>query len=145
LANLSFDGLHSQIGETFDISYLKVGFDGNEDKIEFDNEMWKMIKTLFRAEKGKPATLNDVKKLYLSMLKNVTVVKFVIATKIRSRDKDRGKYIYSVDDEVIQSNVHLMLKRYRVEDTDALQKFHKGALKYLPKFDKAHYFGHLIK
>jgi hypothetical protein len=55
--------------DTFDIGFLNVEFEGNDDKIEFDNEMWKMIKTLFRTEKGKPKNLNDVKKLYLSMLK----------------------------------------------------------------------------
>lgn len=130
-----------KLEETFNIGYLNVEFQGNDDKIEFDNERWKMIKTLFRTEKGKPATLNEVKKLYLSMLKNVSGVPFINASKIRSRDKNRGKYIYSLDEEVIQRNVKLMLKRYSVEDTDDLKRFHNGALQYLPKFDKEYYFG----
>jgi hypothetical protein len=92
-----------KLEETFDIGYLNVEFEGNDDKIEFDNELFKMIKTLFRTEKGKPGSLNDVKKLYLSMLKNVTGVSFINATRIRNRnDKDVGKYIYSLDEDVIQ-------------------------------------------
>jgi hypothetical protein len=132
-----------KLEDAFDIGYLNVGFDGNDSKIEFDNEMWKMIKTLFRTEKGKPKNTTDVKKLYVSMLKNITGVPFTIAHKINSKkDKNRGKNSYSLDEEVIQRNVHLMLKRYRMEDTDDLKRFHKGALKYLPKFDKEYYFGH---
>jgi hypothetical protein len=131
-----------KLEESFDIGYLNVEFDGNDSKVEFDNEMWKMIKTLFRTEKGKPKNTNEVKKLYVSMLKNITGVPFTIANKINSKkDKNRGKNSYSLDEEVIQRNVHLMLKRYRVEDTDDLKKFHKGARKYLPKFDKDYYFG----
>jgi hypothetical protein len=33
-----------------------------------------------------------------------------------------------------------MLKRYKVEDPDDLKRFHKGALKYLPKFGKDYWF-----
>jgi hypothetical protein len=107
----------------------------------FDNEMWKMIKTLFRTEKGKPKNTNEVKKLYLSMLKNIAGVSFINANKINSKkDKYRGKYISSLDEDVIQANVNLMLKRYRVDDKEDLKRFHKGALKYLPKFDRAYYF-----
>jgi hypothetical protein len=77
------------------------------------------------------------------MLKKVTGVKFVIARKIKSKkDKNVDKYVHSLDEKVIKRNVKLMLKRYRVEDTDDLKRFHKGALKYLPKFDKEYYFGH---
>jgi hypothetical protein len=97
--------------EKFDIGYLNVEIDGNDDKIEFDNELWKMIKTLFRTEKGKPKNTDELKKLYLSMLKYITSVKFVIATKIKNKkDKNVDKYVHSLDDEVIQENVDLMLK-----------------------------------
>jgi hypothetical protein len=131
-----------KLEETYEMGYLNVMFDGNDSKIEFDEGVYKMIKTLFRTEKGKPKNLNDVKKLYLSMLKNVTGVKFINAKKINSKkNQNVGKYVHSLNEKVIRDNVKLMLKRYRVEDKDDLQRFHKGAFIYLPKFDKAYYFG----
>jgi hypothetical protein len=131
-----------KLEETFKMGYLNMGFEGNDDTVVFDEGLFKMIKTLFRTEKGKPKNLNEVKKLYLCMLKNVTGVPFINANKINSKkDKNRGKYIHSLDEGIIQANVNLMLKRYRVDDTDALRRFHEGALKYLPRFDKEYYFG----
>lgn len=131
-----------KLEDTFSIGFLNLEFEGNDDKIEFDRDHFKMIKTLFRSEKGRPTTLNEVKKLYLSLLKNITGVPFINASKINSKkDQNRGKYIYSQDEEIIQRNVNLMLKRYKVEDKDDLKRFHNGALKYLPKFDKDYYFG----
>jgi hypothetical protein len=131
-----------KLEDSFKMGYLNMEFEGNEDTVVFDEGLFKMIKTLFRSEKGKPKNLNEVKKLYVSMLKNITAVKFINANKINSKkEKNVGKYIHSLDVEVIQRHVSLMLKRYRVDDTDDLERFHKGALQYLPKFDKEHYFG----
>jgi hypothetical protein len=132
-----------KLEETFKIGFLNVEFEGDDEgKIRLDNGLFKMIKTLFRTEKGKPKNLNEVKKLYLSMLKNETGVKFINAKKINSKkDKNVGKYVYSINDDIIEHNVNLMLKRYGVEDSDDLKRFHKGALEYLPKFDKAYWFG----
>jgi hypothetical protein len=126
-----------KLEDAFNIGYLNMDFVRKDDtKIEFDNELWKMIKILFRTEKGKPKNLNEIKKLYLSMLKNITGVPFIVASKINcKKDTNVGKYVHSLDEQVIKENVHLMLKRYRVEDTEALERFHKGALKYLPKVD----------
>jgi hypothetical protein len=126
-----------KLEDVFNMGYLNMDFVGNDDnKIEFDNELWKMIKTLFRTEKGKPKNMNEVKKLYLSMLKNITGVPFIVASKINcKKDANIGKYVHSLDEQVIIENVQLMLKRYRVEDTEALERFHKGALKYLPKVE----------
>jgi hypothetical protein len=43
-----------KLEDAFNMGYLNMDFVGNDDnKIEFDNELWKMIKTLFRTEKGK--------------------------------------------------------------------------------------------
>ena len=101
-----------------------------------------MIKTLFRTEKGKPKNLNEVKKLYASMLKNVTGVKFVKATKINGKkDRNRGKYMYSLDTDIVQDNVTLMLKRCNIDDLDDLKRFPEGAHKYLPTFEEQYYFG----
>jgi hypothetical protein len=91
--------------ETYEIGYLNAG---NDDKMEFDEGVYKMIKALFRTEKGKPKNLNDVKKLYLSMLKNVTGVMFINAKKINSKkNKNVGKYVHSLIEKVIRHNVKL--------------------------------------
>jgi hypothetical protein len=76
------------------------------------------------------------------MLKNVTGVKFINAIKINGKkDKNRGKYKYSVDEDTIQENVTLMLKRCNIGDTYDLKRFHERAHKYLPTFEQQYYFG----
>lgn len=68
------------------------------------------------------------------MLKNVTGVKFINAKTINSkRDKNVGRYVYSMDDDVMQTNINVMLKRYRIENVDDLKRFHKDALNYLTR------------
>ena len=89
-----------------------------------DNE-YKYIKNVFRISRAKPKTYEDLRKIYISMLRNVTTNDLITGERSKKRNEgQRDKMMYEVDNDYIQ--YHLELNKF--SNPDCL-KFHEHFVK----------------
>ena len=69
---------------------------------------YKLIKTVFRTTKAKPTDKDELRKLYISIIKNITNNEIVITKRVNTRKEGkRGQYTYSLNHELINRYIEL--------------------------------------
>ena len=96
----------------------------HEGDIDFDDDLFKVFKNLFRSVKQKPTNFNDLKKMYVGIIKNITVNELIVSKRNHERtDGKRGEYEYSLNKDLIKR--HLDLNKLKNRDSlgfhDALE------------------------
>ena len=91
----------------FNIKPLDVEFEDIKD-YEMDDVFYKLIKTVFRTTKAKPTNKDELRKLYISIIKNITNNEIVITKRINTRKEGkRGQYTYFLNNELINRYIEL--------------------------------------
>lgn len=81
-----------------------------DTKIEINDDLFKLVKKLFRTEKKKPTTIKDFKKLYIMMIKQITYTNIIITDTDGEREsKKKTKTIttYNLNLELIQQHIKI--------------------------------------
>jgi hypothetical protein len=63
---------------------MDVTFNSYQLNISLDVNLFEIIKSTFQTKKQLPQTIKELKFLYLMMLKNITNVKFITSTRIKT-------------------------------------------------------------
>jgi len=67
-----------------------------------------VFKNLFRSVKEKPTNYNELRKMYITIIKNITVNDIVISKRIHERaEGKRGEYEYSLNKKLIKQHLEL--------------------------------------
>jgi len=102
-----------EMEQKYNIHFLNKEFnDRNEEKIEMSDEEYNKMKIIFRSEKEKPKTYDDLKKIYVGLIKNITGNK-LIELKRETKKNEEGKknYNYSVNKKVLDYHLNLYLHK----------------------------------
>jgi hypothetical protein len=92
----------------YNIQKLQVDFKNN-GPIEMNDDEYKYIKSIFRISKPKPKDYDELKKIYVTMIKNVTTSDFIKTCKSNKKET-RDQYLYNINNEYIQ--FHLKLNNF---------------------------------
>jgi hypothetical protein len=96
----------------FDINFINDNI-----KINITDENFKLIKNIFRISKNKPITNDELKKLYIGMLRHIFNSLEVVLGK-KTKDNNRKDIIkYSFNDKLIKQLFNLAFK-LRIENLD---------------------------
>lgn len=111
-----------QFEETYNIKPLEVDFI-NEGDIEMNDEQYNYIKNIFRISQKKPETYEQLKRIYISMLRNITNNN-LIQSKRGTKKEERNVRYYNINDDVIK--YHLKLNEYSNPDKKYFNDFFKN-------------------
>ena len=102
-----------EMEQKYNIHFLNKDFnERNEEKIEMSEEEYRKMKILFRSEKEKPETYDDLKKIYAGLVKNITGNKLIETKRETKKDKDgKQNYNYSVNKKVLDYHLNLDLNK----------------------------------
>jgi hypothetical protein len=92
----------------YNIQKLQVDYNNN-GPIEMMDDEYNYIKSIFRISKPKPANYDELKKIYVTMIKNVTTNDFIKTCKSMKKET-RNQRFYNINDEYIQ--FHLKLNNF---------------------------------
>jgi hypothetical protein len=92
----------------YNIQKLQVDYDNN-GPIEMNDDQYKYIKSIFRISKPKPKDYDELKKIYVTMIKNVTTNDFIKSSYSKKKES-RDQRIYNINNEYIQ--FHLKLNNF---------------------------------
>jgi len=100
-----------------DITNGIINNDGAE--IEMDDNFHNIIAKTIKTTKSKPTNKTELIQLYIGMIKHITNNSIVKTTKINKRCKDRGKYIYTLNEEYLTRHLSLnKIKNRKLSDID---------------------------
>jgi hypothetical protein len=97
------------IEKTYDIQPLDVEFD-KTGCIEMSDKMYCLFKTLFRSQKAKPTTYEELKQMYVGIIKSITCNEIINTSRNKSRTKSNTKRDtteYKLNNELIQYHIKL--------------------------------------
>ena len=90
----------------FDVNYKMEG-----EVNKMTDATYNLIKKVFKTTKAKPTTYGELKKLYISMIKHITVSDIIKAKQTTDRSKaKRNTILYTLNEDVIK--FHLGLNKY---------------------------------
>jgi hypothetical protein len=99
------------------IKPFNVNFINDNIKINITDENFKLIKNIFRISKNKPSTYDELKQMYVGMLRHLFNSLEIIQAK-QTKNKDRKNIkIYSLNDKLIKQLFNLAFK-LRIENLD---------------------------
>ena len=93
-----------------------------EGEVIMDESQYKYIKNIFRITQKKPTNYNELKKIYISMLRNVTNNNLITSTQ-GTKKEDRNERYYKINDDVIK--YHLELNKYNNPERRHFQEYFK--------------------
>jgi len=96
-----------QLEKRFNIKPLEINYI-QANKIDITNDLWDLIKKVFRCTKDKPVTMIEFKPVYIGIIKNICGSHIISSKQIREGKQFKRIYILNVD--VIQE--HLKLNQY---------------------------------
>jgi hypothetical protein len=114
--------LEKEIGITHLCVDVKIE---NMTFFDIPNNMFQLMKKVFRIERAKPKNKNELIKLYISMIKNIACPEIIISTKATKRN-DRN-YKYELNKELLKYHIELdtyvnkYLSNYNTEILEMLQ------------------------
>lgn len=111
-----------QIEQEYNIRPFEVEYT-QEGDITMDDNKYKYIKNIFRITQKKPENYNELKKIYISMLRNVTNNNLITSSQ-RTKKEDRNERYYKFNDDVIL--YHLELNKYNNPDKKHFQEYFKN-------------------
>jgi len=91
-----------QLEKTYNINNFDVSTMPIKEKVNFDLNLYKLIKSTVKTEKSIPKNIDDVKKLYVSLLKNITSSDFI---KAEYTDKTKKNRAYNLNIDLIKLHV----------------------------------------
>jgi len=94
------------------ISTFDVTFKTDDNKIEFNDNEYNLIKKVFRISAIKPENTKDLKKIYITMIKNISFVDVI--TTDRNTKKNNKDRVYELNTQVIKD--HLILHTYKTKN-----------------------------
>jgi hypothetical protein len=101
----------------FEVDYIYEG------DIKMDDSQYKYIKNIFRITQKKPENYNELKKIYISMIRNITSNNLITSTQ-GTKKEDRNERYYKFNDDVIK--YHLELNKYNNPDRLHFQEYFKN-------------------
>jgi hypothetical protein len=114
------------IDEKYKLKFLEVDFK-HEGNIDFDDDLFKVFKNLFRSVKQKPTNYSELRQLYIGIIKNITVNDIVESKRINGRaEGKRGEYRYTLNKDLI--NKHLELNQIKNKDSHGFHEDLKGLM-----------------
>ena len=116
------------IEKKYNIGFLEVDFK-HEGYIEFDDDLFKVFKNLFRSVKQKPKNYNELRKLYIGIIKSITINEIIISKRINERTDKRGEYEHKLNKELIKK--HLDLNQLKNKTGSG---FHEDFKEFMPTF-----------
>lgn len=102
------------------IKPFDINFSDNNN-FNINDENYKHIKDIFRITKNKPKNNNELKKIYVGMLKNIFGSLNIIKSD-RLQIKNKREYVYSFDNELINKLFNVAFKGNNNSFDDALLK-----------------------
>jgi hypothetical protein len=102
----------------YNISPLEVDFT-HDGYIEMDDNYYINLKNIFRISKPKPKDYDELRKFYVTMIKNVTTNDLIKSFKSMKKET-RNKRFYDINDEYIKD--HLELNKFSNPDS---KNFHE--------------------
>lgn len=111
-----------QIEQEYNIRPFEVEYT-QEGDITMDDNKYKYIKNIFRITQKKPENYNELKKIYISMLRNVTNNNLITSSQ-GTKKEDRNERYYKFNDDVIL--YHLELNKYNNPDKKHFQEYFKN-------------------
>jgi hypothetical protein len=116
------------IEKKYNIGFLEVDFK-HEGYIEFDDDLFKVFKNLFRSVKQKPKNYNELRKMYIGIIKSITINEIIISKRINERTDKRGEYEHKLNKELIKK--HLDLNQLKNKTGSG---FHEDFKEFMPTF-----------
>jgi hypothetical protein len=110
-----------QFEQKYKIAPFEVDYTYEGDVI-MDDVQYKYIKNIFRITQKKPTNYNELKKIYISMLRNITNNNLIISTQ-GTKKEDRNNRYYEINDDVIK--YHLELNKYNNPERRHFQEYFK--------------------
>lgn len=111
-----------QIEQEYNIKPFQVDYT-QEGEIIMDDNKYKYIKNIFRITQKKPENYNELKKIYISMLRNVTNNNLITSSQ-GTKKEDRNERYYKFNDDVIL--YHLELNKYSNPERRHFQEYFKN-------------------
>jgi len=113
------------IEKYYNIDNFNLDFNIDNEFILMTDNFFNLIKKVFKTTKNNPSNYLQLKKLIISMIRNITTSNIIITKKTFDRSKTKkNSIIYSFNDEFIQ--FHLKLNKYKnINSTD----FHTHIIK----------------
>ena len=99
-----------QIEANYNIGFLDVSFEDNGE-ITMEDKLHRTIKLLFKSKRGKPTTKQELKKIYIAMIKHIAGINIIETTRSRKSKGQEKERTYKVNYETIRR--HLTLNQYK--------------------------------
>jgi hypothetical protein len=94
-----------------------------EGDINMDETIYKYITNIFRITQKKPENYNELKKIYISMLRNITSNNLITSSQ-GTKKENRNERYYKFNDDIIK--YHLELNKYINPDRLHFQEYFKN-------------------
>jgi hypothetical protein len=96
-----------KIIKEFEVKYgLNLFALGSQGEANIDDGFWKLVKHVFRVTRAKPATFNEVKQLYVSIVKSATSKNLIESKQLKTK-KDRGATAYTLNEGLLKYHLEL--------------------------------------
>ncbi len=90
----------------FGITLFNLHEKGNENDVCMDDGFFALVKQAFRVSRAKPATYNEVKQLFVSVVR-ASSCKYLIKSKQGKTKKDRDVTVYTLNEALLKYHLEL--------------------------------------
>ena len=94
----------------YNIGFLDVSYEDN-GPIRMEDNLYRTIKLLFKSKRGKPTTKQELKGMYIAMIKHIAGINIIETTRKRNVKGKEKERTYKVNYETIRR--HLTLNQYK--------------------------------
>ena len=100
------------------ISAFDLNFTHSQDiRVNLSDETYKHMKSVFKMTKQKPDNINDVRKMYIGLLKNVFGSLNVITSR-KTQNKERKNIVIYAFNEVLMNQLFKLIFRLKIKNMD---------------------------
>ena len=112
-----------QIEATYNIGFLDVTFEDN-GAINMEDNLYRTIKLLFKSKRAKPTTKQELKTIYISMIRHIAGNDVIATTRERKAKGKEKERTYKLNLNTLQR--HIELSQYKDPGgRDFLPEFHR--------------------
>ena len=110
-AKLLTNGYHQaklikEFESRYGLSLFTVSEAAGNTEVDVEDSFWKLIKHVFRVTRAKPTTANEVKQLYVSIVKSATCKDLIKSKQLKTK-KDRGQTAYTLNEGHLKYHIEL--------------------------------------
>ena len=99
-----------QIEADYNIGFLDVSFE-DDGAITMKDNLYRTIKLLFKSKRSKPTTKQELKGMYIAMIKHIAGIDIIETTRSRKGRGQEKERTYTLNYEMIRR--HLELNQYK--------------------------------